>query len=149
MTRAVPPTRKSAVCAGAVGLAVFGVAPAAHADASGAVSHASMINLRSLLSGDAARLGLDQLPVVGEVPDMLSNMPVNAMPTVVPMVMKSPGARMRPIHTDGLGLLPLASNLPLDREKAEGLLQAVTGGDITDFGPLGTLTRGLSGAAAF
>ena len=149
MTRAVPTTRKSAVCAGAVGLAVLGAAPAAHADASGAVDHASTIGVRSLLSGDATPLGLDKLPLVGEVPGTLTEVPDNVMPAVMPMVMKSPDARMRPVHDNGLGVLPLASNLPLDQEKTEDSLQAVAGGDFADFGSLGPLTRGLGGAAAF
>jgi hypothetical protein len=49
----------------------------------------------------------------------------------------------------GLGVLPLMSNLPLvDSEKSGELLQKLAGGGLSGLGPVGELTRGLSGVAA-
>ena len=170
MTRVVPTMRRKAVVAGTLGLAAVGAAagavPAHAAEAGGGIGSGPMLSLRTLLSpaSDTTRLGLDQLPVVGGLPTMLEQLPVSAVPPIVPAALKSPGARSRMLPASpmsapaadgtepearGLGVLPLMSNVPLvDAQKSSQLLAKLTGGDLGGLAPLASLTRGLGGIAS-
>ena len=164
MSNVLSPARRVVLAAGAAGAVVATGAVPAHAFGGGGslVEPGGTFNVRQLLApgtGPVGQLGLDQLPVVGTLPSMLDGLPVKVIPQAVPSLLKSPAPRMRTDavapepqepQSAGLGILPLMAHVPLvDQSKSQAFLQGLVGNSLQALGPLGALTGGLGGLAAF